>query len=43
MESSIWDDAIKIYSDLGLMKNPITSADAMTQDVLKRVDNRPKR
>src|SRR5919197_448663 len=43
MDTQIWDDAIKVYSDLGLMKTPITSADAMTQDLLKRVDNRPKR
>ena len=43
MDTQIWDDAIKVYSDLGLMKTPITSADAMTQDILKRVDNRPKR
>jgi NitT/TauT family transport system substrate-binding protein len=43
MDTQIWDDAIKVYSDLGLMKTPITSADAMTQDILKRVDDRPKR
>ena len=43
MEPQVWDDAIKVYTDLGLMKTPITSADAMTQDILKRVDNRPKR
>ncbi len=43
MEAQVWDDAIKVYSDLGLLKTPITARDAMTQDVLKRVDGRPKR
>jgi hypothetical protein len=31
-----------VYTDLGLTKNPITSADAMTQDILARVGDRPK-
>jgi NitT/TauT family transport system substrate-binding protein len=43
MEASIWDDAIKVYSDLGLLKAPVTSKDTMTQDILQRVDGRPKR
>jgi NitT/TauT family transport system substrate-binding protein len=43
MESQIWDDAIKVYADLGLLKTAVTSKDTMTQDVLKRVDGRPKR
>lgn len=43
METDVWDEAITVYSGLGLMKNPITSQDAMTQDILKRVDSRPKR
>ncbi|HEX2437197.1 MAG TPA: ABC transporter substrate-binding protein [Methylomirabilota bacterium] len=43
MEAQVWDDAIKVYADLGLLKTPVTSKDAMTQDVLKRVDGRPKR
>ena len=42
MDAQVWDDAIKVYGDLGLLKNPITSADAMTQDVLGRVGDRPK-
>jgi NitT/TauT family transport system substrate-binding protein len=42
MDTQVWDEAIKTYSDLGLLKNPITSADAMTQDVLNRVGDRPK-
>jgi NitT/TauT family transport system substrate-binding protein len=42
MEAQVWDDAIKVYSDLGLLKNPITSADVMTQDILTRVGDRPK-
>jgi NitT/TauT family transport system substrate-binding protein len=42
METQVWDDAIKTYGDLGLLKNPITSADAMTQDILNRVADRPK-
>ncbi|GAC1324914.1 MAG: ABC transporter substrate-binding protein [Chloroflexota bacterium] len=42
MDQQVWDDAIKVYSDLGQLKNPITSADAMTQDVLNRVTDRPK-
>jgi NitT/TauT family transport system substrate-binding protein len=42
MDTQVWDDAIKVYSDLGQLKNPITSADAMTQDVLNRVGDRPK-
>jgi NitT/TauT family transport system substrate-binding protein len=42
MDAQVWDDAIKVYGDLGLLKNPITSADAMTQDVLSRVADRPK-
>ena len=43
MEAQIWDDAIKVYADLGLLKTPVTSKDTMTQDVLKRVDGRPRR
>jgi len=43
MEPQVWDDAIQVYSGLGLMKAPITSQDAMTQDILKRVESRPKR
>ena len=43
MEPQIWDDAIKAYGDLGLLKAPITSKDAMTQDILKRVPGRPRR
>jgi NitT/TauT family transport system substrate-binding protein len=43
MEAQIWDDAIKVYADLGLLKNPVTSKDTMTQDILKRVDGRPRR
>ena len=43
MEPQLWDDAIKVYADLGLLKTPVTSKDTMTQDVLKRVDGRPKR
>jgi NitT/TauT family transport system substrate-binding protein len=43
MEAQVWDDAIKVYADLGLLKTPVTSKDTMTQDVLKRVDGRPKR
>ena len=43
MDAQIWDDAIKVYADLGLLKAPVTSKDTMTQDVLKRVDGRPKR
>ena len=39
----MWDDAIKIYADLGSLKAPVTSKDTMTQDVLQRVDGRPKR
>ena len=42
MDTQVWDDAIKVYGDLGQLKNPITSADAMTQDVLGRVGDRPK-
>ncbi|MCA1645111.1 MAG: ABC transporter substrate-binding protein [Chloroflexi bacterium] len=42
MDAPVWDDAIKVYADLGQLKNPITSADAMTQDVLSRVSDRPK-
>jgi NitT/TauT family transport system substrate-binding protein len=42
METQVWDDAIKTYADLGLLKNPITSADAMTQDILNRVGDRLK-
>jgi len=42
MDTQVWDDAIKVYGDLGQLKNPITSADAMTQDVLGRVSDRPK-
>ncbi len=42
MDAQVWDDAIKVYGDLGQLKNPITSADAMTQDVLSRVGDRPK-
>lgn len=43
MEPQVWDEAIKVYSDLGLMKAPVTSKDVMTQDILKRVTDRPKR
>jgi ABC-type nitrate/sulfonate/bicarbonate transport system substrate-binding protein len=43
MESQVWDDAIKVYGDLGLLKAPITAKDAMTQDILTRVASRPKR
>jgi NitT/TauT family transport system substrate-binding protein len=43
MEPQVWDEAIKIYADLGLLKAPVTSKDTMTQDVLQRVDGRPKR
>jgi NitT/TauT family transport system substrate-binding protein len=43
MEAQIWDDAIKAYADLGLLKTPVTSKDTMTQDILKRVDGRPRR
>ena len=43
MEAQIWDDAIKAYADLGLLKTPVTSKDTMTQDILQRVDGRPKR
>jgi NitT/TauT family transport system substrate-binding protein len=43
MESQVWDDAIKVYADLGLLKAPVTSKDTMTQDILQRVDGRPKR
>jgi NitT/TauT family transport system substrate-binding protein len=42
MDAQVWDDAIKVYADLGQLKNPITSADAMTQDILSRVGDRPK-
>lgn len=42
MDAQVWDDAIKVYGDLGQLKNPITSVDAMTQDVLSRVGDRPK-
>ncbi len=42
MDTQVWDEAINTYSDLGLLKNPITSADAMTQDILNRVGDRPK-
>src|SRR6266542_52846 len=42
MDTQVWDEAIKTYADLGLLKNPITSADAMTQDILNRVGDRPK-
>lgn len=43
MESQVWDDAIGVYAGLGLLKAPITSKDAMTQDILLRVASRPKR
>ena len=43
MEPQVWDDAIKVYGDLGLLKTPVTSKDTMTQDILKRVDGRPRR
>ncbi len=43
MEPQVWDDAIKAYADLGLLKAPITSKDAMTQEILQRVAGRPKR
>jgi NitT/TauT family transport system substrate-binding protein len=43
MEPQVWDDAIKVYTDLGLTKAPITSSDAMTQEILQRAGDRPKR
>lgn len=43
MEPQVWDDAIGVYGGLGLLKAPITSKDAMTQDILQRVPDRPKR
>ena len=43
METQVWDDAIKVYADLGLLKMPVTSKDTMTQDILKRVAGRPRR
>ncbi len=43
MEPAIWDDAIKTYSSLGLTKAAITANDAMTQDILTRAGDRPKR
>src|SRR6266851_442136 len=43
MEPQVWDDAIGVYSGLGLLKDQITSKDAMTQDILQRVTSRPKR
>ena len=43
MEPQVWDDAIAVYGGLGLLKAPITSKDAMTQDILQRVATRPKR
>ncbi len=43
MEPQVWDDAIKIYGDIGLLKAPITSKDTMTQDILLRAADRPKR
>jgi hypothetical protein len=39
----VWDDAIGVYSGLGLLKDPVTAKDAMTQDILQRVASRPKR
>ena len=43
MEPQVWDDAIKVYGDLGLLKTPVTAKDTMTQDILRRVDGRPRR
>lgn len=43
METGVWDEAIKAYSGLGLLKTPVTSKDVMTQDILNRVTDRPKR
>ncbi len=43
MEPQVWDDAIGVYSGLGLLKDPVTAKDAMTQDILQRVATRPKR
>jgi NitT/TauT family transport system substrate-binding protein len=43
MEPQVWDDAIGVYGGLGLLKEKITSKDAMTQDILQRVTSRPKR
>ncbi|TMF62085.1 MAG: ABC transporter substrate-binding protein, partial [Chloroflexi bacterium] len=43
MEPQVWDDAIGVYNGLGLLKAPITSKDAMTQDILQRATARPKR
>ena len=34
---------VGVSAALGLLKTPVTSKDTMTQDVLKRVDGRPKR
>jgi NitT/TauT family transport system substrate-binding protein len=43
MEPAVWQEAIDIYGTLGLMKNPVKPNDAMTQDILIRVPDRPKR
>jgi NitT/TauT family transport system substrate-binding protein len=43
MEPAVWQEAIDIYGTLGLMKNPVTPNDSMTQDILIRVPDRPKR
>ena len=43
MEPQVWDEAIKAYADLGLLKAPVTSKDTMTQDILKRVPGRARR
>lgn len=37
MEPAVWDEAAKVYSDLGLAKTVVKSQDIMTQDVLTRV------
>jgi hypothetical protein len=41
--AEVWDEAIKVYSDLGQLKGDISSNDTMIQDVLARVPDRPKR
>src|SRR5207249_4188901 len=43
MEPGVWEEAIVIYGSLGLMKNPVTPGDVMTQDILARVPDRPKK
>ncbi len=43
MEPAVWEEAIEVYKGLGLMKNPVAPQDVMTQDILNRVPDRPKR